>query len=253
MSVVAHQVTSEIAYDLMQDHLDTLLALLDKPMARTDVLARVGSQVALDRLVRHGLVRADGEQMHAVASVYRKMRQEGMVSFLEHYVLPSLSASIHDEGCATLENRTLAMSPEAMYELRSGRVQKLFDDLVEISDRPAHGVLSRLTVMVVGTSRLMNEEMEPGDRALKHLQHASLQRATPAEERRAVLSLYVCLADNARYTAALDALERFLSGFATESADLTHANYHLTVASHWRSASTAVVEPTSLRGNHDVQ
>ena len=51
---------------------------------------------------------------------------------------------------------------------------------------------------------------------------------------------------------ALAALERFLAGFAPESVVFPHANYHLTVASHWRSASATASSPR-LRGNHDVQ
>jgi hypothetical protein len=238
-----HQVTSEIAYDLMQDHLDTILALLDRPLPRNEVVERLGSPIVLDRLLRHGLVRAEGDTLSAVASVYKKTRQEGMVSFLEHYVLPSLTASIHDDGFATLENRTLSLSPAAMRALRSGRVQGLFDAFY--SDRPERGVASRFTVMVVGTSRVLRDPLDAGNAALSHLQQASLQRSTAGEEDLGVITMYVGLADSERYTSALAAIERFLSAFGPESAPLDRANYHLTVASHWRSASASAADGTT--------
>ena len=42
------EVKSEVAYDLMHEHLDTILALLDRPLSRDEVLARVGSPTTLD-------------------------------------------------------------------------------------------------------------------------------------------------------------------------------------------------------------
>ena len=77
-----HEVTSEISYDLMQEHLDTIITLLDAPMSIADITRRLGSEATLQRLQRHGLVHIEAGQVHAVARKYNQHRQEGMMTFL---------------------------------------------------------------------------------------------------------------------------------------------------------------------------
>ncbi len=246
MTLATHQVTSEIAYDLMHEHLDTILALLQGPLPEAQVVEQLGSRRTLERLVRHGLVTGDGGELRAVASVYHQMRQEGMLSFLEHYVLPDLTAGIDGDGLAEVQTCYLRLTPAAMTALRGGRVQRLFDALTRISDQPARGALARATTMVFGTSRVSAEPLEPGEQALTHLRHAASQRATPAERDLAVLSQYVFLADHDRLLLARSAIADFVASFASESASSNQeANYHLTVASHWRlrvAAESEVVQ-----------
>lgn len=245
LTSAGHEVTSEIAYDLLQDHMETVLALLNRPMERDELVERLGNEKTLTRMIRQGLVEAEGETFHAVSSIYHQLRQEGMVTFLERYVLPAMTASIadSDSGFATLHNIYLKLQPDEMTELRPGAVQDLVNSLAEITDRPATGIPSRLTMLVVGTSRLLPGRVadvadNDSDRALKQLQLASVQRATPAEKELALLTQVAGLADPSRYSAAMESLNGFLSQFDTKRASSSEeANYHLTVASHWRSAN----------------
>lgn len=242
--LAGHEVTSEVAYDILQDHMETILALLDRPLTRHELVGRLGSEAVLDRMIRQGLVARDGDTFHAVASVYHQLRQEGMISFLERYVLPGITASIgEDTGFAALRNLYLKLTGAQMSGLRQGSVQGLVHQLAEITDRPTIGVVSKLTVLVVGTSRVIADTFHDGDddgeRALRHLQNAAIQRSTPEERVLAVLTQVEGLVDNARYAAAVRAIESFTGGFAEQSASSPEtATYHLTVASHWRCATT---------------
>jgi hypothetical protein len=240
MSALTFDVQSEVAYDLMHDHLDTILTLLESPLPRTEVIGRVGSEAVLDRMVRFGLLTERGEALGAVADVYHQLRQEGMMSFLEHYVLPSLTAGVDGNGFAAIETRHLSLDASAARALRAGRVQSLFDHLTRVSEQPADGPLARMTILVIGTSRVLPDPVDNGDQALCHLKEAAMQRATDGERDLAVLSQYVCLADNQRYVSALGAVDGFLAQFDHERAGSVEATYHLTVASHWRSATPAV-------------
>jgi hypothetical protein len=234
MSIATHQVTSEVAYDLMHDHLDTILALLEGPLPRHEVQERVGSAVTVDRMLRYGLLEACGADLRAVATVYQQLRQEGMMTFLEHYVLPSLTAA-DGHGMAGLETRYLTLSPAAVRAVRDGRVQELFDALTRVSEQPAAGQLARMTVLVIGTSSVLRDELDADEQALQHLRAAAMQRATEAEKDAAVLSQFVFLADVERFRAALGAIDDFLRAFDDERASSNvEATYHLTVASHWR-------------------
>ena len=238
------EITSEVAYDLFLEHEDTLLALLEHPLSREEVARRVGSARMVDRLLRSGLVAAEGCDLKAGANVYHQLRQEGMMTFLEHYVLPSLTPGI---GFATLSPRYLTIDEGTQRGLRTGRVQRLFDELTTVSEAPADGPLSRFTVMVIGTSRILREEADDtcGDsaiddeaQALEHLRQAAVQRATAAEKDVAVLSQYFFLADTRRFSAASAVVDRFVQSLETERASsVKEATYHLTVATHWRSAT----------------
>jgi hypothetical protein len=235
------EVKSEMAYDLMYTHLDTILALLDRPLPREEVVARVGSTKVLDRLLRHGLVANDGQGLRAVASVYHQLRQEGMMSFLEHFVLPSLTAESSGDGFATLATRYLSLDLGTTKGLRAGRVQRLFDTLTEVSEHEESAPATRLTVMVIGTSRVIKEALDDEEQALRQTKEAALQRATTAEKELAVLSQYVFLAGRARYEAATTAVENFLHSLEAERASsFNEATYHLTVATHWRSATPMI-------------
>jgi hypothetical protein len=244
----ALEVSSEMAYDLVQDHLDTLLALLDGPLPRAEVVSQLGTSVALDRLLAHGLIAAEGEQLRAVASVYHQLRQEGMMSFLSRYVLPGLRATLDpgERRSSTLAVRPLELAREEMVALRQGPVQQLFEELTAISEQAVQGSVARLSVLVVGTSHVAPEVMPAPESALTHLRQASIQRATPAERECALLSQVDFLADKRREAAARAALERFVASFAGRDASPASASYHLTVASHWHG------KPTSA-ASHGVQ
>jgi len=237
MSAPALEVTSEVAYDLLQDHMETILALLDQPLSRGEVLSRVGSPAVLDRMLRQGLVQPDGNSIRAVAGVYHQLRQEGMLSFLSRYVLPTLTANVDGEGTpyASLAARYVALDGSRARGLRQGPVQHLFEELGAVSDQPATGPVARLTVLVVGTSRIVRAHLPEDEAALAHAKNASLQRSTPAERELAVLSQGDFLADEGRFTAARDLVTRFVAGLDADATTPSEATYHLTVASLWHS------------------
>lgn len=230
------EVKSEVAYDLVQDHFETILALLDRPMPRGELVSRLGEESTLQRLLRHGLLVADGELYRAASNVYQQVRQEGMMTFLSRYVLPALTRSVDDDGgFAGLATRRLALSAAAMSGLRSGRVHELFAELGDISDTPALGPTGRLSVLVVGTSDVTTEAGDEAETALRHLQRAARQRANPTEKSLAILTQGDFMADAGRYQAACEAVERFLTRLEGERAAGAEATYHLTVAHHWQT------------------
>ena len=52
-------VESELAYDLLQDHTELVLALLERPMPKGEVIEMLGNETPLKRLLKHGLVSAN--------------------------------------------------------------------------------------------------------------------------------------------------------------------------------------------------
>lgn len=243
-------VRSEVAADLVVDHLDVVLALLDKPMAKTELLSRLGSESTLARMERHGLVVRDNEQYRAVSDVYQQLRQEGMMSFLTRCVLPAITASIERDGSTptSLVSRHLRLGEATIRGLRQGAVAQLWSDLATISEVPAEGPVSQLKILVVGTSEVLRDELPEDEAVLTHLQRASRQRATDAERDLALLSQINFLADASRYASAQAAIERFIASFAAQtSTDITQADYFLTVASHWQIAHAHRSDDAVLR------
>ncbi|MCK5687891.1 hypothetical protein KAI87_01415 [Myxococcota bacterium] len=259
MTSVAHRIESEIAYDLLQDHVELILALLDAPMSHDEVVEKLASQKVdpqkiLKRLIRHELISQEGNTISARASAYHQMRQENMITFLERYVLPALTATsantgFGNTGFARLENRYLHLPAKSIKTLRQHEVQKLLEALVEVSDAPATGLKTRQSVLVIGTSRVLPAALTPERRALDHLKQASLQRSISAEAPQAFLTQFDFLADNDRFLAATTHIEDFLLSLDAQVVDDPHhANYHLTLACHRLSSlprDTGMHEPDS--------
>jgi hypothetical protein len=211
------RVESEVAYDLIQEHTETLLRLLDSPLPEPDLVAQVGGPCVLERLVRHGLVRRDDGVIRPTADVLHQWRQEGMTSFLRRYVLPTLAVGAEGGDRASLQIRRLRLCSAGMDAVRPGPVQRFLDRLVAISDSPAAATRSRLTVLVVGTSWVQSADDEEGrlpdsEDAIVHLRQACLERAATrnASKKRAVLAQFDFLADEGRYTATGSAIDTFL-------------------------------------------
>ncbi|MEO1481025.1 MAG: hypothetical protein AAFU77_02885 [Myxococcota bacterium] len=223
-----HAVESEIAYDLLQDHLDLILTLIDAPLPREEVDRRAGSTKTVERMLRYGLIRARGTVVEAVSSTYSQIRQDGMVSFLERYVLPSLASGDH----ANLQNLLLFLDDAGQRSLLPGPVQRFFEECSELADAPLQGPRARLSVLVIGADKVQDPELEAGESALRHLRCASIKRSTANTRDRAIVSQFDCVADLGRFTSIQAATERFTQSFAPVEAD--QANYQLTVASHWR-------------------
>ena len=82
-----------------------------------------------------------------------------MVTFLERYILPSLSAGLSVEsdvdagGIANVWSVPLKLSEKDLETVRPDNIDDFFNELLEASDLPAQGLLSRLSVLVIGTSK----------------------------------------------------------------------------------------------------
>lgn len=242
MAVEDHKITSEIAYDLFQEHMEVLLAL-DEPSPREQVIERVGSEKTLKRLLKHGLLCENGEGVRAASSRFRQLRQEGWISFLDRYVLPTLAKpdSDDDGSFATLVNLKLSLSIEKMRSfsaqangMAEGNVQACIAELVRLGDVPAQSQAHRYTVLLVGTSNLLPEDLDDSDAALKHLQQACMQRSNASERELAFVTQFDSVADSTCYGAAVTAIDAFIESLAPVRANAGEASYHLTIATHWR-------------------
>lgn len=235
-------VENEIAYDLLQDNLELILRLIESPLPRAAVVEQVGSERAVARLERYGLIRATSRGMEAVSSTYQQMRQEGMVSFLDRYVLPSLSATAHASPTTHLLDRFLDLEPSARADLLRGPVQRFFEELSAAADAPLRDPGARLSVLVIGADEVGDDALDSVDAALLHLQSASRLRAASETRDRAVLSQFDCIADHGRFEAIVERMGRFIDALAPESVPPERANYRLMVASHWRIADPQTPE-----------
>ncbi|MEC9464731.1 MAG: hypothetical protein VX834_03040 [Myxococcota bacterium] len=242
-------VETEMAYDLLQDHTELVLELLEKPMTREDVVDKLGKEKTLERLLKHGLVTADGNTIHAVAEAYLQARQEGMISFLERYILPALNAGLatrtgsESTGLAQVWAHDLKLPAEMMASIRGDFMNDFFDNLLQASDLPAKGPLSRLSVLIIGTSRPLSGPLKSEDAILEQLKLASLQRADEHERDFAILSQFDCLADTGRFEAAREVVDSLSKSVEERQAPtLEEANYHLTVAVHWRCTAASGME-----------
>ena len=239
MSAPFALVENEVAYDLLQDHLELILRLIDTPSPRDDVIRFVGSEKIVERLARYGLIRATALGMEAVSSTYQQMRQEGMVSFLERYVLPSLTLSTHATRTTSLLNHYLFITDRDRDGMLPGPVQSFFEALSNLADMPLSGESARLSVLVVGASEVQAHELEAGESALLHLRSASKLRAASETRAQAVVSQFDCMADLARFDAIATRMTKFMDEFAPRVAPPKQANYQLMVASHWRIVTDA--------------
>ncbi|MEL6546999.1 MAG: hypothetical protein AAFQ82_20400, partial [Myxococcota bacterium] len=206
---------------------------------RDDVVRIVGSEKTVERLERYGLIRATHQGMEAVSSTYQQMRQEGMVSFLERYVLPSLTLSTHATRTTNLLNHCLFLTDGDRDGMLPGPVQSFFEALSNLADLPLSGEYARLSVLVVGANEVQDHELDASESALLHLQTASKLRAASETRAHAVVSQFDCMADLARFDAISTRMAEFMDEFAHRVAPPKQANYQLMVASHWRIASDA--------------
>lgn len=235
-------VRTEIAADLVVDHLDVILALQNSPLTKSDVVTRLGSEATFNRLVRHGLLVEENHLCRAVSDVYQQARQEGMMSFLSRCVLPAITASIESDAHVPtqLATRYLHLSDSQIRGLRAGWVTDFFSELTAISEEPQQGPTAQLKFVVVGTSDVLPETLPQDEAVLIHLQRASVQRATANLRDLAMLTQINFLACHARYAKAQQALATFLARLDTQASENpTHASYFLTVASHWQIAHAA--------------
>ncbi len=244
MSAVAHTIREEIAYDLVRDHFDALLFLIERPLPKAEAEARLGGPHILVRMARHGLLHVEDNLVHASAKVYQELRNEDMLGFIDHFVLPALVPSVEGQGFAGLDTRYLRLDETQIRGMRASYIDPFLAELIAASELPAGDPLYRLTTVVSGTSRVVAEELDASEQALRHVQQASLQRAQTAERDRAVLVQYHMLADSRRYAAARLAIDKLNQSLAPLAGETSGATYHLTVATHWRYPHPDTRNPT---------
>jgi hypothetical protein len=230
---------TEIAYDLLREHMDTILTLIDRPTSRGALETSIGKK-AVERLVKHGLLAERDGTVHAATDVYAHTRQEGMMAFLESHVLPSLTATMDDESARGTHvfTRYLKLTPARLTAMRESVIIPFLERLAAGTDGETSGETARLTVLAIGTSRVHQDELEPAEQALHHLKLASMQRVSPEERALAVVSELHVMVDAARHAALLESIEGFLKELDGEVAPApASASYHLTLATHLRSAT----------------
>lgn len=217
------QVQSETAYDALQDGLPLVLRLLSDPLPAA-ALAQPGEELAavtrkLERLVRAGLIRKDGERYTAVARLVHQTRQEGMVTFLSRYVLPMFTRLMREPGQGFVTQLELALGPDEQSALRGGVVQELVEELNRLSDEPAAPGEAKVacTAVVLGTSDVPPQG-EAGERLLETVRRCARERATPGRSERAVLTQYDALFGVATVERAEAAVRSLASRLAAERA-----------------------------------
>ena len=92
-------IDSEVVYDLIQDHLDVLLTLKDFKEPRNYRGTPGWRSKTLGRFIKHGLLKCnDDGTVLATTEGIRQSRQEGMMSFLERYIVPALASGLDPQA-----------------------------------------------------------------------------------------------------------------------------------------------------------
>jgi hypothetical protein len=180
---------TETAWDALQDGMELVLRLFSEPLSTADLAAATGEPAnlverKLARLEKTRLLRRVGGRWEVVAQHVHQTRQEGMVTSLTRYVLPSLTRAAREPGAGYLEQIDLCLAPEDQVKLREN-LWRLSEDLNEISLRTAEARVACCAV-VVGTSDVPLTT-DPAEKMLESVRRAARQRATPEAADRAVL------------------------------------------------------------------
>ena len=250
-------VDSEIVYDLIQDHLDVLLSLLEGPKSREATIELLGSENTLNRFIRHGLLScSDDGEIQATTEGIRQSRQEGMMTFLERYILPALSSGLDAQAnqdinvIAKVWSRSFQLPLGLIERCREDYVQPLLEKLLEISNQPSTGEASRMSLMVIastqGPLRLENEEVD----LLQLAKAASLQRSKAEERARAILTQLDAIMDPQRLEKSIETIESWLSRvdkeFAPGQKEAVQEPYCIALAVHWRRPQTVAQEAVEM-------
>jgi hypothetical protein len=180
---------TESAWDALQDGTELVLRLFAGPATAADLAAATHEDQArveakLRRLAKVELVRQAGESWEVVARHVHQTRQEGMVTFLTRYVLPSLTRAAREPGDVFWAQLDLCLTPDEQVALRQD-LWGLSEELNELSLQAADDLVA-CTAVVVGTSDVPNTT-DPAEKMLETVRRAARQRATPEAADRAVL------------------------------------------------------------------
>jgi DNA-binding transcriptional ArsR family regulator len=184
---------TEAAWDALQDGTELVLRLFNGPQTAAELSTATGEDPSvverkLRRLAKAGLVRQAEDRWEVVARLVHQTRQEGMVTSLTRYLLPSLTRAAREPGLGYWAQLDLNLSPDEQATLRAGPIQALGEELNELSLRPADDAVAGTAVMV-GTSDVPRVT-EPAERMLETVRRAARQRATPEAAGRAVLTQF---------------------------------------------------------------
>ena len=184
---------TETAWDALQDGIELVLRLFTRPQTAAELSASTGEEPSaverkLRRLAKAGLVREVEDRWEVVARLVHQTRQEGMVTSLTRYLLPSLTRAARESGVGYWAQLDLDLTQEEQASLRAGPIQALGEELNELSLRPGEDTVAGTAVMV-GTSDVPRET-EPAERMMETVRRAARQRATPEAAGRAVLTQF---------------------------------------------------------------
>jgi hypothetical protein len=186
---------SETAYDALQDGLSLVVHVLSQPASVDELAAeepaadRATVEKRLRRLERAGILKLESGKWQPVARMVVSSRQEGMVTFLSRYMLPSFVQLVREPNQGFVVQLDLVLDPEEQKALRGGLVQDLLKDLNGLSDEPGDEKKPG-TLVVVGTSDVPPPAAAEDDRILETVRRCARQRTSSSEAERAVLTFY---------------------------------------------------------------
>ena len=242
-------IDSEVVYDLIQDHLDVLLTLLEGPKSREAAVELLGGEATLRRFISHGLLKCnDNGDVLATSEGIRQSRQEGMMSFLERYIVPALASGLDPQATEDINliakawNRQLSLPLEIIEGFREHEIQPLLEELLDISNQPSTGEAARMSLMVIasteGSSDVENDDID----LLQLAKSASLQRSKSGLRDRAILTQLDAIMDPQRLEKSIETIETWLSRVDKKvgaSQKVTEQEpYCIALAVHWRRPQT---------------
>ncbi len=182
-------VASEASWDALQDGLELVLRLFSTPRTTAELVAATHEPAneverKLARLAKAGLVQKEDERWAVVARHLHQVRQEGMVTFLTRYVLPSMVRAAREEEGGWWTQVDLDLTPEEQASLRSS-VWSQVQELNELSLQEADDQVA-CTAVWTGTSDVPRTT-DAAEKMVETVRRAARQRVTPGSADRAVL------------------------------------------------------------------
>lgn len=182
---------SESAYDALRDGMSLVVRLFRSPRTLAELEAEwpdvIQLRRLLDRLERSGIIRKDGERYVAAAGVMQSRRQEGMVSALSQFFLPTLTRLVQDPNSGLLLPLELSLSEEEQQGLRHGPIEALFDELIQLTEEPTP-TSEALRLIIFGTANPPQSE-DPVDRVFEVLRRTARDRTLSDVRERTVFTM----------------------------------------------------------------
>lgn len=180
---------TESSWDALQDGLELVLRVFSGPRSTEELAAETRDEPAqvertLARLAVAGIIRKVDGRWEAVARHVHGTRQEGMVTFLTRYVLPSLMKAAQVPGAGFWTQMDLHLGLDEQASMRS-RVWTVNQELNELSLQEADEPVA-CTAVWVGTSDVP-KMTDPMEKAMETVRRTARQRLTPEAAERAVL------------------------------------------------------------------